>query len=439
MFMAVVTGKEQKMEKGKRTNKLTEMWERYDKASIFSIIILLVIGTFFIFSVSHYYVIFIFSQSDNPFYFVIRHLLFCVIGLLVYFAVSRIPTSFYKKTWFPLALIIVELMVIPLFFPAVNGAQRWITLPGLTIQPAELAKLMIILIWSVALSTKMDDYLQRAKILHEKKVGFKRQAKRFWKSWKWPIILTGILLAEYRLQSDNGSLVISIGLIAALIFASGSLPKKSIRVFWGLLLIGVLILGGVYLSLAFKTTEELRLLSESGNYVMGRFISWVNPFAVYSGDGYQLSNSLIAISEGGLFGKGFNNGVQKQGFLTEGFNDFIVANILEEAGVIGMVVVYIFYIVIITRGYKIAKEAANSFDTLITTGITTLFFFQAFWNSGGVVGLLPLKGLTAPLLSFGGTSLIIMLAGLGIIQRVHLQNKARAARLAKEQSNNENN
>lgn len=418
--MAIVT------DSSKKTKKKAAKfgWKNYDKITIAAILLLLTISIIFVYSTTTYYVLFSYSQSDNPFYFITRHIIFCAVGLAAYFVTSRIPTNFYKKLWIPITLFVMFLMLIPLFFKDSNGAHRWINMGPFSLQPSELAKLVIILMWAVAFATKLDDYKQRHAILMKKQASFKRLAKRFWRSWKYPLVFTGIYFILFRFQSDNGSLVISIGLIVVLLFASGGLPKKANKIFLGLIVVGLIAMASIYIYLSSKSTAELEQIAKN-NYVFGRFVSWVNPFTVYGGAGYQLSNSLIAIHQGGFFGRGIGNGIQKQGFLVEGYNDFIMANIIEEGGIFMMIVIYILYLIIITRGYRTAQRSRNSYDTLVATGIITLFFFQAFWNSAGVVGLIPMKGLTAPLLSYGGTSIIIMLSALGIVQRIHIQNKIR--------------
>lgn len=416
-------------------------WKYLDKISFFAIVILLMFSIVFVYSASIYDSI---NDGGSPYSTAMKQAIFAIVGLIMYFFVLKIPIKTYKKLLTPIVLVVIVLMILPFVIgDARNGAHRWIPIAGdlFTIQPAEIAKLVIILIWSQALSTRVNDFKVRWNYLKQKKAPLERFLKRIWLSWRMPIVFTIILFVLYYFQSDNGSLVISAGLIAMIIFASGALPNQANRVFLGLVILGVLAIFGIYIYINGLSQETIMNIgdktSDQYNYIIGRFISWVDPFLTYSGAGYQLSNSLIAIANGGFFGRGIGNGLQKQGFLSEGHNDFIVANIVEEIGIFGIMIIYTLYVTIISRGYKIAREARNSFSSLMAFGIATLFFFQAFWNSGGIIGLLPLKGLTAPLLSYGGSSLMIMLFSLAVLQRINIENNVKRARMQREKENAE--
>ena len=426
--MAIVQDKQvQKKQKPRLMNNLFS-WEDLDKWSFIAVIGLLIFSIVFVYSASVYDSINT-ANPGSPYGVALRQMMFAVLGIGVYLATLKIPIKLYRQMIIPIVGLILFLMPIPLLFEARNGAHRWIPLGPFTIQPAELAKLAIILIWSYALSVKAPTFWARWEYLSKRNASLERKAKAIWRSWGTTIVLTGVSIILYRLQSDNGSLVISLGLIVFLMMASGTFPRKFEKAMYVLAGVALLILAGAYIFLSSLPQETLLkygdITSPDFNYVIGRFVSWVNPFITYSGAGYQLSNSLIAIANGGFFGRGIGNGLQKQGFLSEGHNDFIIANVVEEIGIFGASVIYFLYVTLISRGYKIARDARNSFNVLVAFGITTLFFFQAFWNSGGIIGLLPLKGLTAPLLSYGGTSLIIMMFALGIVQRVHIENQRR--------------
>ncbi|GBU10554.1 cell wall shape-determining protein [Erysipelotrichaceae bacterium] len=397
-------------------------WKYIDKLSFFAVLILLSFSIIFVYSTTIYYSIFDSNWGNSPYDFVQKQILFSIIGITFYFIVQRIPIDYYIRNWKVILNTVVVLMVLPLFFEPRNGAHRWIALGSFTFQPSEVAKIALILLWSIACVTRMDDFKERFKVLKAKKAPMELFVRRIVKSWGEPVIYTLILLLLYRLQSDNGSAVISGALICILLFASGGLPAKASRVFWGIVvfLVGVLTAASTY----FKNMDP-KILVEWGksNYVYGRFVSWINPFVDYDRMGFQLVNSLIAMSKGGLFGVGLGKGTQKKGHLPDGHTDFILANIVEEGGIFTLLILYTLYMVIILRGYKIARESKSRISMLAATGIASLFFIQACWNSAGIVGLLPLKGLPAPLLSSGGTSLIFMLVALGILQRVHIENQ----------------
>jgi cell division protein FtsW len=410
-------------------------WRHWDKWSFFSIIILLITSVVFVYSSSVYDSIN--SKLETPYLLALKQTIFGIIGLIIYWFTLKIPTRLYYKLVVPIVSGTIGLMCLPFLFAARNGAHRWIELGMFTVQPAELAKLTIVLIWSYTLSTKVDDFTERWKVLKKKRAPLAHKLRRIWFSWRFALVSTAILLAQCYAQSDNGSIIISIGLIIILIFSSGALSRKWNIFFIGLIVSLVLFVCGIYFYVGSLGPEVLSNLGDKTgeyDYVLGRFVAWVDPFSAYSGAGYQIANSLIAIANGGLFGRGIGKGLQKQGYLTEGHNDFIIANIVEEIGIIRVAGIYLLYLIIISKGYQIARQTRIAFDSLVALGVTTLFFLQAFWNSAGIIGLLPMKGLTAPLLSYGGTSLIIMLGSLGVLQRINIQTRQKIEKTKKEQS-----
>jgi Bacterial cell division membrane protein len=404
-------------------------WKYLDKVLFFSIISLLIIGVVFVYSTSIYFLINVAKQS--PYSYMLKQIVNAAIGMLLYFLILNIPTNFYHKLVVPITFITIIIMILPFGFDAANGAKRWIYLPGgLQFQPSEIAKMVIVLNWSMAsqkilkFSTKWETIKQRVR---HPKTKMKRLARLFFLTWGYYIAITVTFLIQFRLQSDNGSLVISLLSIIVVLFSSGALPKSWIKIFWGLTIIGIVLILSGYIYLNSLSQEALIEFSENG-YAYRRFVAWANPFMDYENAGYQLTNSLIAIANGGLFGVGIGKGLQKQGFLGDSYNDFIIANIAEEAGLFGFVGVFwilLLYVVIIRRGFMIARRANNMADCLIATGITALFAIQSFWNCAGITGLIPQKGLTAPLISYGGTSLVITLIALAILQRVNVQNQIR--------------
>lgn len=411
-------------------------WKYIDKILLFSMIVLLAVSITFVYSTSVYFALNRSVESASPYTFVFKQVIFIIMGSFCYFVMMRIPTKIYQKYWLTYTVITFLLLMIPLFFVAVNGAKRWFIIAGITVQPSEIAKLAIILMWSSQFSLKLQEFEKRWSILKQRRAPLKSYVLRIWRSWKMPVICSAIYLLFFRLQSDNGSFIISVGLMVILLLGTGIFSRKSVRFFWGIVVFMVIALSSVYIYLSSLDPALLTQIGQS-NYVYGRFIAWVNPFIDYKNVGHQIANSLIAVSNGGLFGRGIGFGIQKQGFLAEGYNDFIVANIVEEIGVVGISIIYLFYIALILRGYKIAREGKGLFDRLVALGITTLFFIQVFWNSAGIIGLIPLKGLPAPLLSYGGSSLMITMVSLGILQRIHIRSVQHAQKTAKKEAQSE--
>ena len=196
-----------------------------------------------------------------------------------------------------------------------------------------------------------------------------------------------------------------------------------------------LILGCAVLFMKDVIAEPVIKFVGEDSHIAVRFRAWLDPFADYEGDGYQLANSYIAIAKGGVTGAGLGKGSQKQGFLPEGHTDFILANIAEEFGLFGIGLVLIGFYIIISQSFKIAMRSEDKQAKLTILGLMTLFLVQIFWNAAGISGLLPMKGLTAPLLSYGGTSILFMVILLGIVQgiavRTNKQEKAKIGEVSR--------
>ena len=248
------------------------LWKYLDKASLFSIIALLIISVVFVYSTTIYASVF--SWGESPFAHTVKQFIFAVLGLILYFLIIRIPMSFYKKYWLQIAIVVTILMVIPLFFEGANGAKRWIRLGvgDFGFQPSEIAKITIVLIWSVAFTTEMSTFKERWRLLRRKKAPFIQYARRLVRSWGVPALITAILFILYRLQSDNGSLVISAALFLILLFASGGLPRRAINFFWGLVILGTTGLISFFLYLGSMDPEVLKKAGDS-SYVIRRFVA----------------------------------------------------------------------------------------------------------------------------------------------------------------------
>ena len=333
------------------------------------------------------------DMTSNPFYFAQRQSLFIAIGLIAMISFLVIPSTFlYKTDWIFMLLSI--LLLIALFIPdvgtSVNGSIRWIRLGPINIQPSEICKFSLILYisgYSIRRISEIDSLR-----------GFLK-----------PLALLFIISILIMSQPDLGSTAIVCILVVGILFYAG------ISFFQlGLLILLIALLG--YLAI---TTSPMRL---------ARVLAFTDPFAadVVLNAGWQLSNSLISIGQGGWFGVGLGNSFQKSFFLPEAHTDFIFAILVEELGIIGGMVLILLFIVLFVGLISISYDSFRKnryFQGYVVFGTFLLISIQMLFNIAVNIGLLPTKGLTLPFISYGGTSIIIMLSLMGIVLRINNENK----------------
>lgn len=412
----------------KKKSKLVDIkrFQHIDKVLLWTMIGLVLAGFYAIYSASIYTA---FYAGDSVTKYLFVQAMGVFLGGSIYISCIFLPYKFYLRgTIIFIALIIcLGLLIFVLTTPAVLGASRWITLGPFRFQPAEPMKIVYI-IFLAYWFTKCEGYCYAdgTKILKGLRLkGKKRQI--FWQNNQGiisrfgiligiPLIVTSIFAILLLLQPDNGSIIIMIivfAVMATIVF----IRKKFILTLLAILIALVLV------ALWAKDDIAALVIDKVGadSHIAVRFRAWLDPFADYEGDGYQISNSYIAIAKGGVAGVGNGNGSQKQGFLPEIHTDFILANISEEHGLIGISFILLMFLGMINQLISIAIRIENKQAKLTLIGIATLIFIQVFWNAGGISGLLPMKGLTSPFLSYGGTSVMFMIATLGIAQGIIAQ------------------
>jgi cell division protein FtsW len=344
---------------------------------------LVVFGLIMIYSSS---VIVSFEKVGHGYHYLTQQAISAGIGILAWIFLSRIDYHVYRKYnfWFLLTSLLLLFLV---FIPFLNGEEdikRWIFIGGLNFQPSEIVKLFFIIYLSGWLSQKGE------------------QVKSFKKGFL-PFLV--ILMA-----------------FAGLIVAQPDLGTAGTLAFVGL---SLYFLSGARLSHLFMTiglgVGSLYLAIISAPYRLSRLTTFLNPEANPTGSGYQLRNALIALGSGGWLGRGFGNSSQKYLYLPEAHTDSIFAIIGEELGLARSVLVMVAFILIAWRGLKIASEAPDQFGKLLAGGITIWLVFQAFINLGAILGVVPLTGITLPFISYGGSSLVISLASIGILMNVSKQ------------------
>ena len=334
------------------------------------------------------------EMTGDPFYFASRQLIFISVGLLAMSIFLLLPSDFlFKADW--VFMLISILLLIALFIPdigtSVNGSIRWIRLGPINIQPSEVCKFSLIL------------YISGYSVRRMSEINTLR-------SFLKPLFLLFIISLLIMGQPDLGSTAIICLLVVAILFYAG------ISFFqFSLLSILISLLG--YLAIS---SSPMRL---------ARVLAFTDPFAedVVRNAGWQLSNSLISIGQGGWFGLGIGNSFQKNFFfLPEAHTDFIFAILVEELGIVGGLLLIGLFVVLFIGILRVALDSFSKdrlFQGYVSFGIMVLIAVQALFNMAVNIGLLPTKGLTLPFISYGGTSIIIMMSLIAIVIRINNENK----------------
>jgi cell division protein FtsW len=364
----------------------------YDQGLVWAVGMLLAIGLVMVYSSSIAIAEASRVTGHQPMYFLMRHALFMAVGLAAAVIAFQVPTRLWQQAALPLFLLGVGLLVLVLM-PGVgrevNGSQRWISLHFVTVQPSELMKLFVVLYAA--------DYTVR-KAAH---IGSFR--KGFLPMLIVMLVVGGLLLRE----PDFGAFVV-ITVIAMGILFLGGMNWKLFAGLFALLLVGFV------------------LLILASPYRLQRVVGFMDPWADPYGTGYQLSHALIAFGRGEWLGVGLGASVEKLFYLPEAHTDFLLAVIAEELGFVGVAAIIAGFAWVVTRAFMIGRRAAlldRTFAALVAQGVGLWLGVQAIINIGVNTGMLPTKGLTLPLVSFGGTALTAACCAIGILLRVDWENR----------------
>lgn len=324
--------------------------------------------------------------NGDELYFVKRQVTFLLLGILGMLIAMNIPFSFYKRNFLGIALISfigLFLVLIPGIGTEVNGARSWFRLGSMgNLQPAEFAKLGLILYLAAIISKKGDG-------VRKMKSGLMP-----------PLLITGLFFLLIALQPDLGSAAILLG-TALIVMVCG-----------GARIMQLILIGGPTVSLAlfaYISTKE---------YALNRISSYMDPWSDPLHTGYNIIQSWIAIAHGGMSGTGFGRSIQKYLYLPEAHTDFIFAIISEELGFIGASLFLLVYLLYLLRGIHICLKVKDTFASLVGIGVVSMIGLQALINIGGVTGLIPLTGVPLPFISYGGSSLLVCLISTGILLSV---------------------
>lgn len=331
------------------------------------------------------------EDYGHPNHFLIRQTVYVVLSILAGAFFSIFPFKLLKnKRFIKLGTIVIfALLVVVLFLPPILGARRWIPFPLFNIQPAEFAKVFII--WYLAYI-----FSRNQKGLEEDFMG---TAIR-------PGILVGLMVVLILQQPDTGTAIIASMIVLMMLSSSGASVKYGLSFFFSLAIIA-----GLAIFIIYNFGDHLF----GDDYRYERFLGWFDPFGNYESDGHQLVNSYYALNRGGWFGVGIGNSVQKTGYLPFPYTDFIMAIVGEEAGLVGVGFVLSNLGVLIGRSFYLGSKADDTFNSLISIGVGSMLLVQSLVNLAGVTGLLPITGVTFPLLSYGGSSLLAIAISLALV------------------------
>lgn len=352
----------------------------------FDVFALMLLGLTMVLSASSTYSVF---KFDSVFYLFNSHLfkVFFGIGALILFAF--IPYEYYRRISKPAMIVTTVFLVVTLFFaPDIKGAGRWLNLGVITIQPADIAKLILIIHLAVLLEAKRD-------VIDNFRNGFIY-------FFIWIILISGLILLQPNLS--NGIMLMIISL--TIIYAGGARFK---HIFFSML-ISLAVIGAA--AMIFPHSRS-------------RIFTYINSFSNGSDLNFQVKQALYSLGSGGIFGVGIGNSMQSNLFLPEAYGDFIFAILGEEFGLVGSILVLLSYLVLLVCGILVAKKTKDIFGQLLAFGITISIVFYAFVNVGVTTGALPTTGLPLPFISYGGTSLIFLCISVGILINIAFTNHLR--------------
>lgn len=324
------------------------------------------------------------ERFRDTFFFLKRHLIYALIGISIMLIVARVDYIYIKYIAFPLLVFTFSLLIfllIPGIGTEVGGATRWLRFGPLSFQPSELAKLAIIFFSAYSISRKHEDM------------------KDFKKGFLSYITVLMLFIVPILLQPDFGTAITITGIVMIMLFVAGTR-------------VSFLALFSMFVAMASY------ILITGSEYRLKRILSFLDPWSDPLNTGHQIIQSFLAFGSGGMLGRGLGEGRQKLFYLPEPHTDFILSVVGEELGFIGVTAIILIFASLVIIGIRAALKARERFGTYLAIGITSMISLQATVNMGVVMGLLPTKGLTLPFVSYGGTSLVSNMIGVGILASI---------------------
>ena len=333
------------------------------------------------------------EMKQGSFYYPVRQLAHIVLGLGLATGVTRIPMESWEKIGsglFIAGLFLLVIVFIPGLGVSVKGALRWLSLGGIRVQVSEVVKFFAV-IYMAGYVTRHQDNLQGSVYGIIK-----------------PLLLFSVACVLLLLEPDYGSAVVIMMIAMGMLFLGGARLTQ-------------------FISLLLLVAALAAILAISRSYRIDRLVSFIDPFKYHLKEGYQLTQALIAFGRGEWLGVGLGSGIQKLFYLPEAHTDFLFSVIGEELGLLGVITVIALYTLLIWRAFTVAaaaEQAGQRFSAFLAYGLAIWLGFQSFVNMGVNMGILPTKGLTLPLMSYGGSSMIVVCCALALLFKVHSETVA---------------
>lgn len=365
----------------------------FDYSLLFVVLFLLGFGLVMVYSASSYDASTSKSFNYDAAYFLKKQAFSSVLGIVAMFAVAFIPYRFWERfagLSYLVSAVLIVLVLTPLGIEA-NGARRWLNL-GISVQPAEIAKLAMIL-FLASMICKMGKAIRTPK-------GF----------WLVAFVPVPICLMVWKITDNLSSAIIIFGIAILMLFVASPDYKRFVLIGSIIAVVAV----GVVLTLQNMDTADL----QDAGFRSARILAWLSPEDYASGTGFQTLQSLYAIGSGGLFGKGIGQSMQKLGFLPEVQNDMIFALICEELGIFGGICVIMLFVLLIWRCMVIASNASDLFGALLVVGVLGHVAIQVILNIAVVTNTIPNTGISLPFISYGGSSVMFLLIEMGLVLSV---------------------
>lgn len=347
-----------------------------------AIMLLLAIGIIMVYSASSWTSN---IQKNDDMFYLKRQLGWAVIGFTSMCFTMRFDYHRLRKLTWPMMITCVPLLIAVFFFPAINGAKRWINIAGQSLQPSEIVKYVVVLYLAKSMDYKGE------------------RIKNFWEGVVPYLLVSGFYAGMILLEKNLSICSVIIIVTLIVLFVAGA---KASHVF------------GIVTPAAFLAGVVL-IFSEP--YRRDRLLNFINPWKDAAGDGYQLIQSLLALGSGSIWGLGIGQSRQKCYYMPEPHNDFIFSIIGEELGLIGCTFIIILFIIFVWRGIRTAMNARDTYGTLLATGITSIVAVQALINIAVVTGSMPVTGVPLPFISYGGSSLLFNMTAMGILLNISRQ------------------
>ena len=334
------------------------------------------------------------ASYDDPFYYLKRQALFAALGLAATLAAMHIPLNWWQEhsgRFLLIALVLLLLVLVPGIGHTVNGSTRWIDLGFFRLQPSEAAKPLLVVYLAAFIASRHGE------------------VQHTWSGFLRPLIVLGLLLLLLHFESDYGAMVITLATGLCMLFLAGVKLHR-------------------FATMLLLCLAAVLYLATTRPYMIDRLKSFLDPWSaefIYAG-GYQLTQAQIAFGRGGWTGMGLGNSIQKLYFLPEAHNDFVLAIIGEELGLVGVIALALLFALLVYKALAIGRAALQQgamFTGFLACGIGMLFAFQALINAGVSTGILPTKGLTLPFISYGGASLAVSCLMVGLLLRAEYETR----------------